>query len=91
MEMFFGGPQLAVTEIVQQLRAGGLSCHEAPDEWGHWVVFEQRESTLNFSVDKGLTDFATLDVALGDPAEFIIAVETAIAKIGWHAEETEYE
>lgn len=82
-----GNPRATVADIVQRLTSAGLPCREEPDEWGHWVVFDGRESTLNFSVDEGgAAVFVTLDLA-DDGAEFLSAVECVFLKEGWETGE----
>jgi hypothetical protein len=61
----------------------GLRCQEQPDEWGHWVVFDGKESTLNFSVEDGAAIFATFDMASSDPSEFLSRVEQFFTDAGW--------
>jgi hypothetical protein len=77
-----GGPRRPVADYVRLLTAAGCPCREEPDEYGHWVVFDGRESTLNFSVEGGAAVFATFDMA-GDPPEFLSAVERVFARAGW--------
>jgi hypothetical protein len=78
------GPRRRVDEYVRRLTKAGYPCREQPDEYGHWVVFDGRESTLNFSVEDGVAVFATFDMYMdGDPPEFFSAVERVFAEAGW--------
>ncbi|SIO17317.1 hypothetical protein SAMN05444166_2820 [Singulisphaera sp. GP187] len=77
-------PRRSVSDHVQQLTATGYPCREEADEWGHWVVFDGLESTLNFTVEEGVAVFATFEMAvMNDPPELFDAVERAFAEAGW--------
>jgi predicted DNA-binding transcriptional regulator YafY len=77
------GPRRPVADYVQQLVSAGLPCREEPDEFGHWVVLEGRESTLNFTVEEDAAVFVTFDMSSDDPSEFLEAVERVFAEAGW--------
>lgn len=82
-----GGTRQSVTEFVRLLSAVGCPCKERPDEWGHWVLFDGRESTLNFSISNGAATFATFDMASDDPPEFFEKVECVFRDAGWRTGE----
>ena len=73
------------------LREAGYSCREEPDEYGHWVIFDGLESTLNFSVEDGAAVFATFEMSLADPDEAIEGIRRVLAEAGWDAEPGESE
>jgi hypothetical protein len=77
------GPRRPVSDYVRRLTEAGFRCHEQPDEYGHWVVFDGKESTLNFSVEEGAAVFVTFDMSGGDPPGFFAAVERVFAGAGW--------
>jgi hypothetical protein len=78
------GPRRPVDDYVKRLTRAGYPCREEADEWGHWVVFDGLESTLNFTVEDGAAAFVTFDMAVSsDPPELFDAVERAFAEAGW--------
>ena len=79
-------PRRPVAAYLQRLREAGCGCQEQPDEYGHWVVFEGKQSTLNFSVEDGAAVFVTFDM-YDDPPEFLAAVEQVFADEGWSTSE----
>ena len=78
------GPRWTVAEFVRQLTVMGYPCREVPDVWGHWVMFDGGDSTLNFSVEDGAAVFVTFDMVT-DPPEFLAAVEHVFTQAGWIA------
>jgi hypothetical protein len=94
MEAYFvvseEGPRRPVSHYVDLLRQRGYACHEEPDEWGHWVVFGDRNSTLNFTLNEGNAVFVAFDME-DDPAEFFSEVESVFAEAGWMTEQGDEE
>src|SRR5690349_19975894 len=91
MEAYFcilsDGPRRPVSDYVRLLTEAGYACHEQPDEWGYWVVFDGMESTLNFSVEDGAAGFVTFDTYDGHLVDFIFAVDRIFANAGWSTSE----
>ena len=81
------GPRWPIEKYVQILTESGCPCREEPDEWGNWVIFDGRESTLNFSVEDGAAVFVTFEMDSDDPPEFFATVERTFANSGWSTEE----
>ncbi len=86
-ELYFTAPEKGlrrpVGDYVQRLTEAGYLCHEEADEWGHWVVFDGFDSTLNFSIENSAATFATLEMSTEDPAELLEAIEGLFADAGW--------
>jgi len=91
MEAYFSilddGPRRPVSDYMRLLTEAGYPCREQPDQYGHWVVFDGMESTLNFSVEDGAALFVTFDTYQGDPLDFLFAVERVFAEVGWSTSE----
>jgi hypothetical protein len=85
------GPRRPVGEYVRRLAEAGYPCREEPDEFGHWIVFDGLESTLNVSVEDGAAVFVTFEISLSDPAEAIEGIGRVFAGAGWDTEPGEYE
>jgi hypothetical protein len=87
MEAYFAipddGPQRPVSHYVMLLTEAGCPCHEEADDTGHWVVFDDLESTLNFSIVDGAAVFVTFDMHHADPPELVHKVERVFATAGW--------
>ena len=77
------GPRRPVSDYERRLTEGGYHCREQPDEYRYRVVFDGKESTLNFAVEDGAAVFVTFDTYDGDPTDFIGAVERIFANAGW--------
>jgi hypothetical protein len=85
------GPRRPISEYVRRLTQAGYPCHEQPDPYGHWVIFDGLESSLNFSVEDGAAVFATFEMSLSDPSDAIDAIGCVFAEAGWDTEPGEHE
>jgi hypothetical protein len=84
-------PRRPVGEFVGRLAKAGYPCREEPDEFGHWIVFDGLDSTLNLSVEDGAAVFVTFEISLSDPAEAIEGIGRVFAEAGWDTEPGESE
>jgi hypothetical protein len=84
------GPRRPVGDYVRRLAEAGFPCREQPDEWGHWIVFDGLDATLNVSVEDGAAIFVTLDLPY-DASEAFETIERVFAEAGWITGPDEYE
>lgn len=84
-----GAPRRPVGELVDRLAGAGFSPREEPDEYGHWIVFDDLESALNVSVVEGEAVFATLEISPSDSTEAIDGIGRVFTAAGWDTDPAE--
>jgi len=78
-----GVPQnLTPQAVAAAFVAAGLPCIEQPDQFGHWLVLEGIESTLDLTVKDGIVTFAGFRYVTADDMSIAQRVADVFKSMG---------
>ena len=85
-----GAPQTMTTQtVVAAFAAAGLQCTEQPDEFGHWLVIEGIESSLDVTIQDDIVTGANFRFVTEDVESVVQSVATVFKSIGWQVADDE--
>jgi hypothetical protein len=78
-----GAKGLEPVVIVEAFTKAGFVCSEEVDDFGHWVVLEGRESSLNLTIKDGVATGAGFRYSPEDDSSLVESVAETFKSIGW--------
>jgi hypothetical protein len=74
---------LALDDIINGFNAKGLPTKVKPDEFGHWLVFDGYESTLNLDVKDGRAKGGGMKLSAARDTALLDIVVEVFRELGW--------
>lgn len=81
-----GEPPATIREVVLALKEEKLEARHDKQNWGDWIVFEERETVIAIASNRGLTNSATIEGGEGED-ELAGKIIGAFRRLGWEGED----